>query len=83
MSWRFFEFCGPVLWAVSIHLDKYLVERYFKYTGVFILMIFAAAFALLVLPVLWGCFPMWLPTPARSPHPEYCMWVHYISICKR
>jgi hypothetical protein len=57
MSWRFFEFCGPVLWAVSIHLDKYLVERYFKYTGVFILMIFAAAFALLVLPVLWGVLP--------------------------
>lgn len=45
------------MWAVSIHLDKYLVERYFKDTGVSILMIFAAAFARLVLPVLWGLLP--------------------------
>ena len=57
MSWLFFAFCGPVLWALSVHLDKYLVERYFKNTGVSTLMIFAAAFALLMLPVLWVLRP--------------------------
>jgi hypothetical protein len=30
MSRLFFAFCGPVLWAVSVHLDKYLVERYYR-----------------------------------------------------
>jgi uncharacterized membrane protein len=57
MSWLFFAFCGPVLWALSVHLDKYLVERYFKNSGVSFLMIFAAAFALLMLPVLWVLRP--------------------------
>jgi hypothetical protein len=38
---------------MSVHLDKHLVERYFKNTGFSILMIFAAAFALFVLPGLW------------------------------
>jgi uncharacterized membrane protein len=57
MSWLFFAFCGPVLWALSVHLDKYLVERYFKHSGVSSLMIFAAAFALLMLPVLWVLRP--------------------------
>src|SRR5215203_3675116 len=30
MSWPAFALCGPILWAISVHLDKYLVERYFK-----------------------------------------------------
>ena len=30
MSWLVFALCGPILWAISVHLDKYLVERYFK-----------------------------------------------------
>ena len=32
MSWLFFAFSGPVLWAISTHLDKYLVERFFKHS---------------------------------------------------
>ena len=27
-----FALCGPILWAISTRLDKYLVERYFKKT---------------------------------------------------
>jgi ATP/ADP translocase len=57
MSWLFFAFCGPVLSALSVHIDKCLVERYFKNTGMSTLMIFAAAFALLMLPVLWVLRP--------------------------
>jgi len=30
VSRLFFAFSGPVPWAISTHLDKYLVERYFK-----------------------------------------------------
>ena len=34
MMWLLFAFSGPLLWAVSTHLDKYLVERYFKDSSV-------------------------------------------------
>jgi len=53
MSWLFFAFSGPVLWALSVHLDKYLVEGYFKDSGVSTLMVIAAAFDLLMLPAFW------------------------------
>jgi hypothetical protein len=55
MSWLFFAFYAP--WAVSVDLDKYLLECYFKNTGFSILMIFAATFARLVLPALWVLRP--------------------------
>ena len=34
MNWLLLAFLGPVLWAVSTHIDKYLVERFFKDSGV-------------------------------------------------
>src|SRR5258707_370668 len=37
MSWLVFALCGPILWAISTHLDKYLVERYFKGADVMVL----------------------------------------------
>src|SRR5437868_5015461 len=40
MSWLIFAFSGPVLWAISAHLDKYLVERFFKDTDVSVLVVF-------------------------------------------
>lgn len=57
MSWLLFAFSGPVLWAASVHLDKYLVERYFKQTDVAPLMVFTASFALFALPVIWWARP--------------------------
>jgi drug/metabolite transporter (DMT)-like permease len=53
MSWLFFAFSGPVLWAVSIHLDKYLVSRYFQQTSVAVLLVFTALFGLLLLPPIF------------------------------
>jgi uncharacterized membrane protein len=53
MSWLFFAFAGPVLWAVSVHLDKYLVDRYFKQCDVAILLLFTAFIGLLLLPFIW------------------------------
>jgi hypothetical protein len=32
-------FFGPVLWALSTHIDKYLMERYFKEGNVAVLMV--------------------------------------------
>ncbi len=57
MSWLVFAFAGPVLWALSTHVDKYLVERYFKEGNVASLMVFTAAIGLLVLPVAWWFDP--------------------------
>ena len=53
MSWLLFAFSGPVLWAISTHLDKYLVERYFKDTGVAVLLVFTALMGLTLLPFIW------------------------------
>jgi len=52
MSWLFFAFSGPVLWAVSTHFDKYLVERYFKHSDVALLLLFTAFMGALTLPFI-------------------------------
>jgi len=52
MSWLVFALGGPVLWAISVHLDKYLVERYFKDADVIVLLIFTALMGLLIMPVI-------------------------------
>jgi drug/metabolite transporter (DMT)-like permease len=53
MSWLLFAFSGPVLWAISTHLDKYLVERYFKDTSIAVLLVFTALMGLVLLPFIW------------------------------
>jgi drug/metabolite transporter (DMT)-like permease len=52
MAWLFFAFSGPVLWAISTHFDKYLVERYFKHSDVAVLLLFTAFMGLLALPFI-------------------------------
>ncbi len=52
MSWILLAFCGPILWAASTHIDKYLVERFFKDSGVGALLIFTALIGLFGLPVI-------------------------------
>jgi hypothetical protein len=42
VSWVVYAFSGPVLWAISVHLDKYLVERFFKHSDVAVLLLFTA-----------------------------------------
>jgi drug/metabolite transporter (DMT)-like permease len=53
MSWLVFAFSGPILWAASTHIDKYLVERYFKDSNVAVLLIFTALVGLITLPFIW------------------------------
>jgi uncharacterized membrane protein len=52
-----FAFSGPILWAVSTHLDKYLVEEYFKQTHPAVLLIFTALTNLVGLLVIWILVP--------------------------
>ena len=52
MSWILLAFCGPVLWAASTHIDKYLVERFFKDSGVGTLLIFTALVGLPGMPLI-------------------------------
>jgi drug/metabolite transporter (DMT)-like permease len=57
MNWLIFAFSGPVLWAASTHMDKYLVERYFKHSNVAVLLIFTALIGLITLPFIWFLAP--------------------------
>src|ERR1700728_1739540 len=52
MSWLLFAFSGPVLWDISTHLDKYLVEQYFKHSDVVLLLLFTAFVGVVFLPVI-------------------------------
>ena len=52
MNWLVFALSGPVLWAISTHLDKFLVERYFKTTDVAVLLVFTALMGLVLMPVI-------------------------------
>jgi drug/metabolite transporter (DMT)-like permease len=52
MNWILLAFCGPVLWAISTHIDKYLVERFFKETGVGTLLIFTSLIGVVGLPII-------------------------------
>jgi uncharacterized membrane protein len=52
MSWVFFAFCGPVLWAISVHFDKYLIERFFKRSNVAVLLVFSALMGFAMLPLI-------------------------------
>ena len=42
-----------MLWAISVHLDKYLVERFFKDSNVAIMVLFTALVVVLALPIIW------------------------------
>ncbi|WP_454632554.1 EamA family transporter [Bradyrhizobium cenepequi] len=66
MTWLLLSFSGPVLWAVSTHLDKYLVERYFKTSDVGTLLIFTACLSALALPIIWSLNPMVVDIDVRS-----------------
>ena len=52
MSWLVFAFSGPVLWAISTHFDKYLVEQYFKHSDTAVLLLFTALMGVLTLPFI-------------------------------
>ncbi len=50
--WIMLAFCGPVLWAASTHIDKYLVDRFFRESDVGVLLVFTALINLVPLPFI-------------------------------
>ena len=62
--WLLLAFSGPLCWAASTHIDKYLVDRYFRDSDTAVLMLFTALTGVALLPVIWWIEPAILkPTP--------------------
>ena len=57
MSWFLIALIGPFLYAVTNHIDKILLEKYFKEGGVGTLLIFSALLSAFALPFLFIADP--------------------------
>jgi drug/metabolite transporter (DMT)-like permease len=66
MPWLAVAFVAPVLWAVSTHIDKYLVERYFKEQSVAVLLLFTALIGIVLLPFIGFFNPNVTAMPLRA-----------------
>jgi drug/metabolite transporter (DMT)-like permease len=64
--WLIYAFSGPVLWAISTHIDKYLVDRYFRHSDTAVLMLFTAFLGVAALPLIWVLDPGVLRPDPRS-----------------
>lgn len=53
MTWFFIALIGPLLYAFTNHIDKILLEKYFKQGGVGTLLIFSSLATALALPFLY------------------------------
>jgi len=53
MTWFYLALIGPFLYALTNHIDKVLLERYFKEGGAGTLLIFSALLSVIVLPILF------------------------------
>ena len=51
--WLLYAFSGPILWAISTHIDKFLVDKYFRDSDTAVLMVFTALLGVIALPVIW------------------------------
>ena len=74
MSWLVFAFSGPVLWAISTHLDKYLVERFFKHSDVALLLLFTAFIGVLTLPFIAYFEPAFANIAPRQHRADRAVW---------
>lgn len=63
--WLLLAFSGPVCWAVSTHIDKYLVDRYFRDSDTTVLMLFTALLSVVLLPLIW-----WIEPSILKPSPQ-------------
>jgi len=51
--WLLYAFSGPILWALSTHIDKFLVDKYFRDSDTAVLMVFTVLLGVIALPVIW------------------------------
>jgi len=57
MPWLIFVLAARMLWAMSAHIDKYLIDRCFRRGSVAVLLVFTAVTSLLL------ALAIWLPRP--------------------
>ena len=63
IMWLLYAFSGPVMWAISTHIDKFLVDKYFRDSDTAVLMVFTALLGVIALPVIWFFEPRVLALP--------------------
>ena len=61
--WLAYAFSGPLLWAISTHIDKFLVDKYFRHSDTAVLMVFTAFLGVVALPAIWWFDPKVLALP--------------------
>lgn len=57
MIWFLIALIGPFLYALTNHIDKILLEKYFKESGVGTLILFSSLLSIIVLPFLYFMDP--------------------------
>lgn len=53
MTWFFIASIGPFLYAITNHIDKILLEKYFKEGGVGTLLLFSSLLSILAVPIIF------------------------------
>ena len=53
MTWFFIALIGPFMYALTNHIDKILLDKYFKQGGVGTILLFNSLFAVVVLPIFF------------------------------
>ena len=53
MNWFFIALAAPALYAATNHIDKYLLQRYFKSGEVGSLVLFSSLFSIFALPIIY------------------------------
>jgi drug/metabolite transporter (DMT)-like permease len=53
MNWFLIALIGPVLYAISNHIDKYILERYFKDGEAGAVVLFSSLFSVIALPIIY------------------------------
>lgn len=53
MSWFFIALVGPLLYALTNYIDKILLEKYFKKSGIGTVLIFSSLSCVFALPFFW------------------------------
>jgi len=64
--WLLFALAGPIFWAASTHIDKFLVDRYFRNSDTAVLMVFTALIGVAMLPFIALLAPQALSQDAAS-----------------
>jgi drug/metabolite transporter (DMT)-like permease len=66
MKWFFIALAGPFLYALTNHIDKILLEKYFKNSGIGTLVLFSSLLSAIALPFFFFADPTILNVTSKS-----------------